>query len=251
MTKLIVGSSLCRELASMFRRPLWLTVVLAAAVVLPYITLDDQLAQTVQGQYQRLTSAKPASDDRLAAIEQATEATATALTGGKAVQPPAPATVPLAEAIRFDVTPEWVTGRWPRVSTVTGEASQLGLRVPLVSGTEATDVAGSLTYYFDQKHELQRITLLGVTGDEAQLVQLAVGKFGLRPTQTPDRGLYYGGDVNEPTSSLRVSHLPVISAAAPNARLQVALDLKRADVAKITPESAQPGKILPTNYRRW
>jgi hypothetical protein len=237
----------------MFGRPMWLTAVMAAAVALPYLFMDDHLHSTVQGQYQRLTSSPPANVDPVAAIEQtAAEATKPAPeSAGKPTTNSAPAIVPLAEAIRFDLTPEWVTARWPRVTTVAGEAKQLGLRVPLVSGTEPSDVAGSLTYYFDQKHELQRITLLGVTGDDAQLVQLAVGNFGLRPTQTSDRGLYYGGDVNEPTSSLRVSHLPVISAAAPNARLQVALDLKRADVAKITPESAQPGKILPTNYRRW
>jgi hypothetical protein len=233
----------------MFRRPLWLTLVLAAAVVLPYITLDDQVAATVQGGYQRLTGGKPANVDPLASAEQATSA-ATPPTTGKS-EPPQPASVPLAEAIRFDVTPEWVIARWPRVSTVTGDPAYLGLRVALVTGTEPGDVAGSLTYYFDQEHQLQRLTLLGVTGDETQLVELACRQFGLRPTQTLDRGLYYGGDVNEPTSSLRVANLPVIRAEATNARVQVALDLKRTDVAKVKPETAEPGKILPTNYRRW
>lgn len=237
----------------MFGRPMWLTAVMAAAVALPYLFMDDHLHSTVQGQYQRLTSSPPTNADPVAAIEQAAaEATKPApAAAGKPTTNSAPAIVPLAEAIRFDVSPEWVTSRWPRVTTVAGDRTHLGLRVTLVSGTGPGDVAGSLTYYFDQKHALQRITLLGVTGDESQLVQLMVGHFGLRPTETIDRGLYYGGDVNEPTSSLRVAHLPVMTADAPGARLQVALDLARADVAKITPESAQPGKILPTNYRRW
>jgi hypothetical protein len=235
----------------MFGRPMWLTAGIAAAVAVPYALMDDHLHQTVQGQYQRLTSSQPASSDPVAAIEQAAAAAINPTPALAAGPKAAPATVPLAEAIRFDATPEWVTARWPRISTVAGEPSHLGLRVAFVSGTQPSDVAGSLTYYFDQKHELQRITLLGVTGDESQLVQLAVGHFGLRPTETVDRGLYYGGDVNEPTSSLRVANLPVITAEAPNARVQVALDLKRSDVAKIKPATAEPGKILPTNYRRW
>lgn len=237
----------------MFGRPMWLTAGIAAAVAVPYAFMDDHLHSTVQGQYQRLTSSQPANADPVAAIEQAAaEATKPApTTAGKPTANSAPAIVPLAEAIRFDVTPEWVTSRWPRITTIAGDPTHLGLRVTLVSGTGPSDVAGSLTYYFDQKHALQRITLLGVTGDESQLVQLAVGHFGLRPTETIDRGLYYGGDVNEPTSSLRVVNSPVITAEAPNARVQVSLDLQRSDVAKIKPATAEPGKILPTNYRRW
>jgi hypothetical protein len=164
---------------------------------------------------------------------------------------PAPAVVPLEEAIRFNVTPEWVTARWPRVTAVTGDAAHLGLRVALVSGTEPADVAGSLTYYFNQQHELERITLLGVTGDESRLVALAVGKFGLRPTQTLERGLFYGGDVHEPTSSLRVANMPVVTAEAATARVQVVLDLKKADVARIKSDSQRTDKILPETYRRW
>src|SRR5688500_18560354 len=163
----------------MFRRPLWLTVALAVAAIAPYLALDDQVAATVQAQLGRFTGGgKPAEQDPLAAAEPQS---AEVLAVGKTVAQP-PAVVPLEEAIRFNATPEWVTSRWPRVTSVTGDTSHLGLRVPLVSGTDAADVAGSLTYYFDQEHQLQRITLLGVTGVVSRLVALAVGKFGLRPT---------------------------------------------------------------------
>jgi hypothetical protein len=159
--------------------------------------------------------------------------------------------VPLEEAIRFNLTPEWVTSRWPRVTSVIGDSEHLGLRVALVSGTQPDDVAGSLTYYFDQQHQLQRITLSGVSGDQTRLVGMATGHFGLRPTQTKDRGLYLGGDKNTPTSSLRVSDLPVVRSEATHARVQIALDLRRADVAQLKTEEERPDKILPSSYRRW
>ena len=234
----------------MFRRPLWLTAALAIATIAPYLALDDQVASTARAQLSRFTgSGQAAAPDPLTSAAQPPLPVSTATTDQPAVHPPA--IVPLEEAIRFNATPEWVTARWPRVTAVTGDASHLGLRVALVSGTEPTDVAGSLTYYFDQEHQLMRITLLGVTGDESRLVALACGQYGLRPTQTLERGLYYGGDVNVPTSFLRVANLPVIKAESTTARVQVALDLKRADVAKFKPESERSEKILPETYRRW
>jgi hypothetical protein len=234
----------------MFRRPLWLTAVLAAAATLPYLTLDEQVGQTVRGQYQRLTGTAqpPTQTDPLAILNQPPESVPDAASSAVANLQQA---VPLEEALRFDTTPEWVTARWTRVTSVTGDAEHLGLRVALVSGTEPTDVAGSLTYYFDQEHRVQRITLLGVTGDDTQVVAIVCGQFALRPTQTLERGLYYGGDLKSPTSSLRVANLPVMKAEASTARLQIALDLKRADVTRVKSEAELPGKILPGSYRRW
>jgi hypothetical protein len=231
----------------MFSRPLMLTVGLAAAVGIPYVLLDEKLAA---GAKEKLASfvggAKPEAS--------ATGGTDLGTLGGK-VQGAAgavpSATVPLEEAIRFDLNPAWVTQRFARVSTVAGEANELGLRVILVSGTELSDVAGSLTYYFDPQQQVQRITLTGVTGDDSRLAALATQKFGMRPTETTDRGLYYGGDVNVPTSSLRVKTLPVVTAEAPYARVQVDLDIRRGDVTKIKPEGERPAKVLPSAYRRW
>ena len=90
-------------------------------------------------------------------------------------QPLAPsggASQSLAEVLRFDVSPRWVTDRWPRVSTVHVQPDLEGLRVPLVTGTMASDLLGSLTYYFDRQQRVRRITLHGHTGDERMLVTL-------------------------------------------------------------------------------
>jgi hypothetical protein len=230
----------------MFSRPLLLTAALVAAVGVPYVLLDEKLAAGAKEKFASLVGSgksEAAAGADLAAIGQKAQGIAGAAAPS--------ATVALEEAIRFDVTPEWVTGRFTRVSSVVGEANELGLRVILVSGTELSDVAGSLTYYFDPQHQVQRITLTGVTGDDSRLATLATQKFGMRPTETTDRGLYYGGDVNVPTSSLRVKTLPVVTAEAPYARVQVDLDIRRSDVTKIKPEAERPAKVLPSAYRRW
>ncbi len=61
--------------------------------------------------------------------------------------------------LRFDVTVEWVMQRWPRVSTGLPYLQLQGYRVPLVTGTKVADLAGSLTYYFNARQQVQRITL--------------------------------------------------------------------------------------------
>jgi Family of unknown function (DUF6690) len=241
----------------MFRRPVVLMSVLAAAIGVPYVALDEQVKAIVLAQLARWTGNANASEaDPLAKIDGLLKPaySATASTSpGTPSQPVSAtsATVPLEESIRFDVTPEWVTGRWPQVTSVIDDSEHLGLRVMLVSGTSPTDVAGALTYYFNQQHQVQRITLDGVTGEPSHLVNYTVGKFGLRPTQTQDLGLYYGGDINVPTSMLKLAALPIVRPEAPLARVQVTLDLKRTDVTKIKSQAEQSEKVIPSSYRRW
>jgi hypothetical protein len=241
----------------MFSRPVIKIGVFLAAIVVPYLALDEKLRQVARAQLSRLTNGLQSDADPLAKVDELLKTAATP----PAAAPPAiaaaapppigPLTVPLVDAIRFDVTPEWVTSRWTTVSSVIGDSDHLGLRVMLVSGTTPGDVAGSLTYYFTAQHQVERITLHGVTGEPGALADLVVGKFGLRPTQTKELGLYYGGDLNVPTSSLKLTALPVIRPEAPLARVQVALDLRRGDVARIKSETAEPARILPSSYRRW
>lgn len=228
----------------MFRRPLWLTAALAAAAALPYLALDDHVAEFARAQYSRVAGPAASSDPS----DGSPPAAAPGSLAASAIAGPF---VPLEAALRFDATPEWVTARWPQASSVTCDTEHLGLRVALVSGTHPTDVAGSLTYYFDQRHVLQRITLLGATADDSRLAAIACQLFGMRPTQTLDRGLYYGGDLNEPTSCLRVRHLPAGGAAPAAAQLEVALELNRADVPTVRSWAGAQNKILPGSYRRW
>ena len=53
---------------------------------------------------------------------------------------------------------------------IQAELDLQGYRVAYVSGTAETDIAGSLSYYFDNTHRLRRIAFNGTTGDARRLV---------------------------------------------------------------------------------
>jgi len=81
-------------------------------------------------------------------------------------------TIDIASLFRFDITEASVTNRWQRVSTAPAVDGLHGLRVALVTGTNSWDLHGSLTYYFDTSHRVQRITYRGWTGDANRLLQI-------------------------------------------------------------------------------
>jgi hypothetical protein len=233
----------------MFKRPVVLTALLAAAVGVPYGVVDGGFVGRARRAWNQL--AAPTPRDGSSMVAGASLAGTPAGTTGPMTSQPQPGTT-LEECFRFDVTPAWVTGRWKRVSTVLGDAEQLGMRVALVSGTQADDVAGSLTYYFDKHHQLQRITFLGTTGDARRLLLAVVTPYGLKSQPTTGAALYVAGDPHKPTSHVAVRHLPVVSAASP-ARVEVGIDLKRGDAIGWDERQAlepEPS-LLPSSYRRW
>ncbi len=96
----------------------------------------------------------------------------------------------LAEVLNFDVTMDWVLSRWPRVSTGLAHLQYQGYRVPLVTGTAESDLAGSLTYSFDPQQIVQQITFHGTTGDARKLVTLLTTRFGFVRRVVNDAGLF-------------------------------------------------------------
>lgn len=85
-----------------------------------------------------------------------------------------------AKVFDFNITPQWVTDHWERVTTGLGDARLRGFRVPLVTGNTATDLAGAQTYYFDTQDRLRRITFVGSTGDARFLVEWVTRQFGFQ-----------------------------------------------------------------------
>ena len=126
------------------------------------------------------------------------------------------------------------------------------MRVALVSGTQPDDLAGSLTYYFDEHHLLQRVTFTGRTGDARRLLAAIVPMHGLRSLPTTSAAHYVAGNPKKPTSQVTVNYLPLMPAQT-NARLEVAVDLRRADVVgwQQRQQSAGEPKVLPSSFRRW
>jgi uncharacterized protein DUF6690 len=229
----------------MFRRPVLLFGVLLAAVVVPYVLLDENLAKNARAAYGQLFG----SDDPKGENSHLSEPQSVA------GRPPAIATPtpPIEQIFRFDITPQWVTSHWTRVSTVAGGPQQLGMRVALVSGTRPDDVAGSLTYYFNEHHGLERVTLIGLTADPRRLLAAVVTPYGLKSQPTTDAARYIAGDPRRPTSEVIVRHLPLVAASSNAPRAEVAVDLRRADArSRFDRAGGEPEPtLLPSAYRRW
>jgi len=151
----------------------------------------------------------------------------------------------LEEVFRFDVTKEWVYQRWARKSTALSELDLYGVRVPLVTGTQLYDLAGSLTYFFTPDGRVQCISFKGRTGDTTQLVGLVTQRYGLTwqaPTTAGEQllELRSGKDV---LSRLRTRPAPVLWANTPNESFTV--DLLLQDASRGRPLAPQLAPLPP------
>lgn len=214
---------------SMFgSRPIWFYGLLIAALGGPYLLLDQNMAGRLWKKLPQLISSaekKPAQEVSSPATEARPDPPLPLL----AVTAPSGAPLcDIPDAFRFDVSPEWITARWPRVTTVLAETELQGLRVPLITGTRPDDLAGSLTYYFDKRHEVQRIAFQGTTGDEQRLVAFMTQIYGLKAVPTLGAGLYMTQAHGTPLSTLRLTWPPVVSMKQ-TSRCEIVLELNRPD----------------------
>ena len=128
-------------------------------------------------------------------------------------------TVDLSSLFRFDANKQWITSRWDRVSTCPVVQGLHGMRVALVTGTNSWDLHGSLTYYFDANHRVQRITFRGWTGDASRLLQ-TLEEHQLRAQPTHWAGLYLSK-----RSGLLLKHPAVIDKRNPVQQLALILEI--------------------------
>jgi hypothetical protein len=140
----------------------------------------------------------------------------------------------LADVLRMDVSKEWVYQRWPRKSTALSDLDQFGVRVPLVTGTNLYDLAGSLTYFFGPNGRVQRISFRGHTGDTTQVVGIVTQRFGLQrqPTMVVGEQLFQIKSGDDVVSELRTRPAPVLWASSPHDSFAVELELQDPAVAR-------------------
>jgi hypothetical protein len=136
----------------------------------------------------------------------------------------------LREVLRFDISPDWVTSRFSRVTTVLAELQLDGLRVPLVTGTGPNDLAGSISYYFDHSARLQRVALHGFTGDPNAIVQTMTQHYGLQSEPTLEAGVYTRRWNGMPVHFLRVTRAPIVYSDAVHHKFTVFLELNQPDL---------------------
>lgn len=137
----------------------------------------------------------------------------------------------LAEVLRFDVSLSWVMHRWPRVSAALAQLQLQGYRVPLVTGTSEDDLAGSLTYYFNPRQQVQRITFHGTTGNAHKLVGFLAARYGFARRLTNDASSFVyevpQPDRKKAKSILWIRPAQVIKTDDPAHRYQLVLVLER------------------------
>jgi hypothetical protein len=212
---------------------------MASAIGVPYlISSSGEWMNSIKGSF--TSSGETKIEKPSASSTAAANGQSNASFGNPALaefgQPPAPTkniegvhTQNLVEVINFQTSPDWVTSRWPRVSTGLAHPELQGYRVPLVTGTGVDDLAGSLTYYFGADRTVQYITFHGVTGDPRKLIGHVMQKYGFQPQRTDDPGLavYMVKWNGKPVSELRVQTARVLRADQRNQSYKVDLAMKR------------------------
>ncbi len=157
----------------------------------------------------------------------------------------------LREVMRFDIGPDWVIGRFSRVSTVLADLKLEGLRVPIVTGTLASDMAGTLTYYFDHQGKVQRTTFHGFTGDPGKLVQTMTQFYGLAAEPNLEAGVFTKRWNGTPVHFLRLTHAPVVYADAVHQKYTVFLELNQPSLAYGISEEARRIVTTDRSTGRW
>ena len=148
----------------------------------------------------------------------------------------------LSQVLRFDISKEWVYQNWARKSTSLAELDLYGIRVPLVTGTQLSDLAGSLTYYFDARGQVERISFRGNTGDTTELLMMMTQVYGLQrqPTMVAGEQLLQirrGADV---LSECKTRPAPVLWSNSPHDSFAVELELQRPGVTTALPHRELP-----------
>lgn len=233
---------LMSDTISPFRRPYTGVLLLATALGGPYFLFETELGRFVRhiAVPGTTTTVEAAPEGELTSVGlpaantgpefpwQTTPATPeTNVLNAEPGSFPAPPIVSLPEALRFDITPSWVTSRFPRVSTIAGDSQLDAMRVPLVTGTSPGDMAGTLTYYFDAYQRLQRISLQSVTGDPNRFVAELQRAYKLEQQPSLGGALYLMSWNGKATSVLRISPAAIIRSDSPYSRFEVFLELNQ------------------------
>ena len=235
-----------------YKRPLAGLLLLASATGGPYMLFETEAGKQASNTASRiLGTGSEAQDDYSSSPQSGQYVSGYSATGPlSSISPPAyapshpqanllnpavtehelqqPVVYRLQDVLRFDIAPGWVLERFPRVTTVLADTQLDGLRVPLVTGTAPSDIAGTLTYNFDRYKRLQRLTVHGTTGDATRFIAELQQQYQMQ--QVPSLGgvLYLLSWNGKPTSIVHVEPAAVIYADSPYSRFNVLIELNQA-----------------------
>jgi hypothetical protein len=233
----------------MASRPLMVATLLGASVGVPYV-----MSQSSQSPKPPTGSSAVSSYPGAPAIP-ALLTSQNQIAGAKGVAAPVggPPRVEgvrfhsLGEVLRFDVSKEWVYSNWPRKSTGLADPELFGVRVPLVTGTGLSDLAGSLTYSFNRENQVQHISFVGRTADTTQLIQFLTTTYKLEHRDAlAGEQLYQVGSDDKVQSELRTRPDQVLWSTSPHGSFAVALELERPGSDRYLPPLPTKLPIPPT-----
>jgi hypothetical protein len=140
------------------------------------------------------------------------------------------------QVLRFDITKDWVYRNWARKSTWPTDVGLFSVRVPLVTGTDITALAGSLTYYFSAQGVLEHISFRGRTGDTTALVNFLARTYQFRwsPAAVGEQ-VYQVKRGDRVQSELRTRPEAVLWSTAPHSSVVVELELARPGSKRLLP----------------
>ncbi|MCA9193928.1 MAG: hypothetical protein KDB03_19285 [Planctomycetales bacterium] len=224
----------------MIKKPVTGLAILALAAGGPYFLFESPLGQTVSSgvrqvfglsavPYEPAQTANEAAPGYLTAAQPWSLPSSSQLNPGNANDAFAPFHA-LPEVLRFDVQPNWVIAHFPRVTTVLADSQLDGLRVPLVTGANPSDLAGTLTYYFDRYKRLQRTTIHAVTGDPSQIISQLQTYYHLQQVPSLGGGLWVQTWNGQPTSICQIAPAAIIQANEQFARYTIFIELNQSNL---------------------
>ena len=151
----------------------------------------------------------------------------------------------IGQILDFDITPSTITNRWARVSFLVRDDGLHSYRVPVVTGEEEDDLAGSLTYLFKENEQLQRIEFLGYTQNTETLVRVMKHKFRMTKRPSPVQELYVKSQHKLPVSALRVIQPDVVTTSANSTPYEIRFELNRLHLGATLSDSFR--RILATD----
>jgi hypothetical protein len=230
------------------QKPIGMATLIGSAIAAPYLLVGDKRSEPIDPANPSLS--QPA--DSLAPYGYPTNYAGPMTNGpGLAAMPyTLPGVHDLREVLRFDIPPAWVAQSFPQVTTVAADMQLDGYRVPFVSGTKPTDIAGSLTYYFDAHQKLQRLQFLGTTGDPTMLVALMTQYYHLQPETSLGPDLFTTRWNSRVTSLLQLTPAAMLTSHDTNQRFRVFLELNQPSQAySLTREAEQLLQTARLNQR--
>jgi hypothetical protein len=142
----------------------------------------------------------------------------------------------IEQVLRFDLTKDWVYRTWARKSTGPTDVGLFAVRVPLMTGTQTSSLAGSLTYFFNTYGQIEHISFRGRTGDATPLVNFLMRTYEFQRVAAPvGEQVYQVKRRGRVQSELRTQPAPVLWAAAPHSSIAVELELARPGSKRFLP----------------